>query len=59
MDLCESCGHSWHGLTCEHKTSRLNSEYRYTVTEQCKCPGPFGIPTLDEGPRVAQKKGFW
>lgn len=47
MDLCSMCGHSWHGLTCGYETARLNEQYRYTVSEKCKCPGPFGTTSTE------------
>ena len=51
MDECQMCHHPWHGLICGQTTRTvLDSNYRIdvTMTEKCKCPGPFGLPTVKD-----------
>lgn len=57
-DRCSMCDHGFHGLTCQHK-EELDSNYRFTIKEKCKCPGPFATPVLEEGPRTRPTKGIW
>lgn len=42
MEKCKMCGHDWHGLVCQHQTTRLDENHRFSTYEMCKCPGPFG-----------------
>lgn len=55
--LCGRCGHSWHGLPCQHGTSHYGSTVLIRVVSgrlanrapDCECPSSFQEVDSEEG----------